>query len=209
MCPATDNRQFSCHVIARRPAGPTWARHQPSGLPNARSLCVRLQSVSPRLGSPPLGELSPKVIERACRGGRPCPPKPAGLTRPAEGSGPYEMSADRTLVGRGPCLPTVVPAESRPLPRPTAGALPRNRLASSATGGASAISPKFPLPAQKGRADRWPVRPQVRRKMVRKKRYYSSMASSHTAPMAAPPNRAASHGDIRSRRRGGAPWVRA
>lgn len=41
--------------------------------------------------------------------------------------------------------------------------------------------------------------------MVRKKQYYSSMASSHTAPMAAPPNRAASHGDIRSRRRGGAP----
>ena len=194
----------------------------------------------------PLGEQSAQPTERACRGGRPCPPKPAGLTRPAEGSGPYEMSADRTLVGRGPCLPTVVPAESRPLPRPTAGALPRNRLASSATGGASAISlptvvpagcwplsrptagalprnrlassatggasaisPKFPLPAQKGRADRWPVRPQVRRKMVRKKRYYSSMASSHTAPMAAPPNRAASHGDIRSRRRGGAPWVRA
>ena len=157
----------------------------------------------------PLGELSPKVTERACRGGRPCPPKLAGLTLPAEGSGPYEMSADRTLVGRGPCLPTVVPADSRPLSRPTAGALPRNRLASSATGGASAISPKFPLPAQKGRADRWPVRPQVRRKMVRKKRYYSSMASSHTAPMAAPPNRAASHGDIRSRRRGGAPWVRA
>ena len=157
----------------------------------------------------PLGELSPKVTERACRGGRPCPPKPAGLTLPAEGSGPYEMSADRTLVGRGPCLPTVVPADSRPLSRPTAGALPRNRLASSATDGASAISPKFPLPAQKGRADRWPVRPQVRRKMVRKKQYYSSMASSHTAPMAAPPNRAASHGDIRSRRRGGAPWVRA
>ena len=32
--------------------------------------------------------------------------------------------------------------------------------------------------------------------MVRKKQYYSSMASSHTAPMAAPPNRAASHGDV-------------
>ena len=109
----------------------------------------------------------------------------------------------------GDSLPTVVPAGCWPLSRPTAGALPRNRLASSATGGASAISPKFPLPAQKGRTDRWPVRPQVRRKMVRKKQYYSSMASSHTAPMAVPPNRAASHGDIRSRRRGGAPWVRA
>ena len=148
MCPATDNRQFSCHVIARRPAGPTWARHQPSGLPNARSACVRLQSVSPPQRPAedvgpylalPLGELSPKVTERACRGGRPCPPKPAGLTRPAEGSGPYEMSTDRTLVGRGPCLPIVVPAGCWPLLRPTAGALPRNRLASSATGGASAI----------------------------------------------------------------------
>ena len=164
-----------CNVIARRPIGPTWARHQPSGLPNARSLCVRLQSVPPALALP-LGELSPKVTERACRGGRPCPPKPAGLTRPAEGSGSYEMSTDRTLVGRGPrhahrrasrlsaavapdsrgtssksprfirhrrrfgdSLPTVVPAGCWPLSRPTAGALPRNRLASSATGGASAI----------------------------------------------------------------------
>ena len=99
----------------------------------------------------PLGELSPKVTERACRGGRPCPPKPAGLTRPADGSGPYEMSIDRTIVGRGPCLPTVVPAGCWPLSRPTAGALPRNRLASSATGGASAIlCPNFPCPRKKG-----------------------------------------------------------
>ena len=98
----------SCHVIARRPAGPTWARHQPSGLPNARFACVRLQSVFPAQrpagGSGPylalpLGELSPKVTERACWG--------------------FWF------------LPTVVPA----------GALPRNRLASSATGGASAICP--------------------------------------------------------------------
>ncbi len=38
-------------------------------------------------------------------------------------------------------LPTVVPADSRPLSWPPIGALPRNRLASSATGSASAISP--------------------------------------------------------------------
>ena len=38
-------------------------------------------------------------------------------------------------------LPTVVPADSRPLSRPPIGALPRNRLASPATGGASPISP--------------------------------------------------------------------
>ena len=38
-------------------------------------------------------------------------------------------------------LPTVVPADWLALSCPPAGALPRNRLASSATGGASAISP--------------------------------------------------------------------
>ena len=36
-------------------------------------------------------------------------------------------------------LPTVAPTDSRPLPWPPIGALPRNSLASSATGGASAI----------------------------------------------------------------------
>ena len=41
----------------------------------------------------------------------------------------------------GALLPTVVPTGSRPLSWPPIGALPRNRLASSATGGASAISP--------------------------------------------------------------------
>ena len=41
----------------------------------------------------------------------------------------------------GALLPTVVPTDSRPLSWPPIGALPRNRLASSATGGASAISP--------------------------------------------------------------------
>ena len=41
----------------------------------------------------------------------------------------------------GALLPTVVPTDSRPLSWPPIGALPRNRLASSATGGASPISP--------------------------------------------------------------------
>ena len=57
----------------------------------------------------------------------------------AHGPCPTGFSTDTRLVGRGPCLPTVVPAGSRPLTRPTAGALPRNRLALSAAGGASAI----------------------------------------------------------------------
>ena len=39
-------------------------------------------------------------------------------------------------------LPTVAPTYSQPLPWPPIGALPRNSLASSATGGASAISPR-------------------------------------------------------------------
>ena len=47
-------------------------------------------------------------------------------------------------------MPTVVPTDSRPLSCPPIGALPRNRLASSATGGASPISPPVggakPLP---------------------------------------------------------------
>ena len=137
----------------------------------------------------PLGELSPKVTERACRGegsvysphsiqnvrghsihiaqrvsggahvprrrsseiprytaaGARALPRPnlLGLTRAAEDVSPYKRPPKILPfpVGRGPCLATVVPADSRPLTRPTAGALPRNRLASSAAGGASAISP--------------------------------------------------------------------
>ena len=46
-------------------------------------------------------------------------------------------------------MPTVVPTDSRPLSWPPIGALPRNRLASSATGGASPISP--PAGDRKGR----------------------------------------------------------
>ena len=53
-------------------------------------------------------------------------------------------------------MPTVVPADSRPLSWPPIGALPRNRLASPATGGASPISPtprlhRTPCPASVGR----------------------------------------------------------
>ena len=46
-------------------------------------------------------------------------------------------------------MPTVVPTDSRALSYPPIGALPRNRLASSATGGASPISP--PAGDRKGR----------------------------------------------------------
>ena len=49
--------------------------------------------------------------------------------------------AGATLPALRATLPTVVPADSRPLSWPPIGALPRNRLASSATGSASAISP--------------------------------------------------------------------
>ena len=67
----------------------------------------------------------------------------------AHGPCPKRHSIVKHSVGRGPCLPTIVPADSRPLSRPTAGALPRNRLASSATGGASAISPPFCAPGRR------------------------------------------------------------
>ena len=46
-----------------------------------------------------------------------------------------------TLPALRATLPTVVPTDSRALSCPPIGALPRNRLASSATGSASAISP--------------------------------------------------------------------
>ena len=46
--------------------------------------------------------------------------------------------------------PTVVPADWRPLSWPPIGALPRNRLAYSAAGSASAISPLHPPPAALG-----------------------------------------------------------
>ncbi|QUO36316.1 4Fe-4S dicluster domain-containing protein [Clostridiaceae bacterium Marseille-Q4149] len=46
-------------------------------------------------------------------------------------------------------MPTVVLADWQALSCPPAGALPRNRLASSATGGASAISPPFCAPGRR------------------------------------------------------------
>ncbi|HAZ67030.1 MAG: 4Fe-4S binding protein [Oscillibacter sp.] len=46
------------------------------------------------------GWFSPSVVHGRRRSGR-----LKGLTRPAEGSGPYEAPVDRTPVGRGPCAP--------------------------------------------------------------------------------------------------------
>ena len=58
---------------------------------------------------------------------------------------PRCLTADARNFDRGHSLrPTVVPTDSRPLLWPPIGALPRNRLASSATGSASAISPLHP-----------------------------------------------------------------
>ena len=61
---------------------------------------------------------------------------------PAGGQGrpPLQNPIGKRCVG-GRRLPTVVPTDSRSLSCPPIGALPRNRLASSATGSASPISP--------------------------------------------------------------------
>ena len=58
-------------------------------------------------------------------------------------TGSFAWGACRFLAVRrgGALLPTVVPTDFRSLSCPPIGALPRNRLASSATGGASPISP--------------------------------------------------------------------
>ncbi len=64
---------------------------------------------------------------------------------------PRCLTADAPNFDRGHWLrPTVVPADSRPLSWPPIGALPRNRLAYSAAGSASAISPLHPPPAALG-----------------------------------------------------------
>ena len=62
---------------------------------------------------------------------------------------------------RGRRLPTVVPTDSRPLSWPPIGALPRNRLASSATGGALPISPtpRFTAPLDMPPVGRHPCVP--------------------------------------------------
>ena len=69
---------------------------------------------------------------------------------------------NHSAMRRGRRLPAVVPADSRPLSWPPIGALPRNRLASSATGGASPISPtprlhRTPCPAPVGRGALTPL----------------------------------------------------
>ena len=112
---------------------------------------------------------SPHLLQPFRRGGRPCPParacrnflvirrgrclhRPAvprplvilrrgdPCGRPWEGRSP-SPTHHKIRFRRGQRLPTVVPTDSRPLSRPPIGALPRNRLAASATGGASPISP--------------------------------------------------------------------
>ena len=60
--------------------------------------------------------------------------------RPREGQSP-SPTHHKIRFRRGRRLPTVVPTDSRSLSCPPIGALPRNRLASSATGSASPISP--------------------------------------------------------------------
>ncbi len=149
---------LSCY--SEEAAGPTWARHQPSGLPNARSACVRLQSVFP--AQRPAGGSGPylALLRGEPRGGG------SAHRRASRGTSSKSPRFIRHRRRFGDSLPTVVPADSRPLSRPTAGALPRNRLASSATGGASAISPPTNAAArEKPRAAgmvcffTWPRRP--------------------------------------------------
>ncbi len=69
---------------------------------------------------------------------------------------------NHSAMRRGRRLPAVVPADSRPLSWPPIGALPRNRLASPATGGASPISPTTRMQAlhapRRGRRPRRPAR---------------------------------------------------
>ena len=105
----------------------------PEGEPSRRARCPQRAALPNRENF-----LLMVSLRGAKRRGNPFP-----IPRAAEDVGPYKRPPKILPfpVGRGPCLPTVVPADSRPLTRPTAGALPRNRLASSAAGGASAISP--------------------------------------------------------------------
>ena len=79
----------------------------------------------------------------------PRPPclKGAGTAKPCLGDSSSALLVP--LRRGGVLLPTVVPTDSRPLSCPPIGALPRNRLAASATGGASPISP--PAGDRKGR----------------------------------------------------------
>ena len=74
-----------------------------------------------------------EVLSVTLRRGDPC-------GRPREGQSP-SPTHHKIRIRRGRRLPTVVPTDSRSLSCPPIGALPRNRLASSATGSASPISP--------------------------------------------------------------------
>ena len=90
-----------------------------------------------------------KSYQETLRRGDPC-------GRPREGQSP-SPTHHKIRFRRGRRLPTVVPTDSRSLSCPPIGALPRNRLASSATGSASPISPTarpefFPHPRQGTRA---------------------------------------------------------
>ena len=92
-----------------------------------------------------------------CRGGRLCPPGMAHNIFVGQGPRALPVGVVENRFGpsgrptpthhlpielrKGRRLPTVVPTDFRALSRPPIGALPRNRLASSATGSASAISP--------------------------------------------------------------------
>ena len=72
----------------------------------------------------------------------------AGIVMPADrGTSSKSPRFIRHRRRFGDSLPTVVPAGWQALSCPPTGALPRNRLASSATGGASAISPPFTPPS--------------------------------------------------------------
>ena len=89
------------------------------------------------------------VLLATLRRGDPC-------GRPREGQSP-SPTHHKIRLRRGRRLPTVVPTDFRSLSCPPIGALPRNRLASSATGSASPISPTarpefFPHPRQGTRA---------------------------------------------------------
>ena len=73
---------------------------------------------------------------------------------------PHCLTADAPNFDRGHWLrPTVVPADSRPLSWPPIGALPRNCLAYSAAGSASAISPLHPPLAALGSLPTGAARP--------------------------------------------------
>ena len=90
-----------------------------------------------------------KSYRETLRRGDPC-------GRPWEGQSP-SPTHHKIRFRRGRRLPTVVPTDFRSLSCPPIGALPRNRLASSATGSASPISPTarpefFPPPRQGTRA---------------------------------------------------------